>query len=735
MATKILAGRYEVLAKIGEGGMAVVYKAKDRKLNRQVAIKVLRPEFVKDESFVESFRRESYAAARLQHPNIVSVYDVGKEGNIYFIVMELVVGKTLSELIAERGSLDFKETIRIAKQVASALSLAHKNSIVHRDVKPHNILVNADGLAKITDFGIARAVSDGTIVSDQGSIMGSVHYFSPEQGRGGYVDEKTDIYSLGIVIFEMLTGKVPFDADNAVAIAMMHMKDAIPAPSSIVPGVPPGLDQIVLKATEKYQTDRFKTIDEMYDALNNVNFVTGVIDDPNALSYTRRNLDAPKSIKPNDIKAGGVLISDRDLKNYGQQDDYPRSNLGEKVNNGSSYGGAGNPGESGSISNSKEGDSRGNNAAKSAGKAVGGGVNALGSAGASALKSAVGNGKNNKNNKKGKKTKEQKVQRRNIVLAVVIAIVLALSAGFGIFKLYTVLSATKTVPVPELIGLTIEEATVKVSDAGLKLKEADEVESDTYEAGKIAYQDPKKGTEVKKGRTIEVSVSKGAAVVMGTVPDLVGRSKVDAEKLAKADGYELAEPIYMDSEKDYDTVLKQSPESGKDLEKGGQITLTLSQGKKSNDVKVPSIINMTIDEARAALEGVGLVLGDVQPEHSSAYEEGRIMYQSIKADDVVNEGQTISGKVSSGPEEVEGTVSITIPFKDAPSEVFTVTALQISSDGTQTDIYRDKSFNAEDEKTTISVTGKGLGKVQVFFSGTLYKTYDIDFTNGTYTEA
>ena len=277
MSNKLLLGRYEIIEKIGEGGMAVVYKAKDRLLNRYVAIKILRPEFVKDEQFVENFRKESQAAAGLSHPNIVNVYDVGKEGNIHFIVMELIDGKPLSQVIDEKGRLDYKEAISIARQVASALSLAHKNQIIHRDVKPHNILITSTGTAKLADFGIARAVSKASIAEGSEKIMGSVHYFSPEQARGAYVDERSDIYSLGIVLYEMLTGKVPFDGDNPISIALMHINDPMPSVSSQVPGIPPQLEKVIEKATDKYQSNRYKTADEMIEDLDNIDFITKVM--------------------------------------------------------------------------------------------------------------------------------------------------------------------------------------------------------------------------------------------------------------------------------------------------------------------------------------------------------------------------------------------------------------------------------------------------------------------------
>ncbi len=270
MANKILAGRYELLEKKGDGGMAVVYKAKDRLLNRFVAIKILRPEYIRDPKFIDSFRRESQSAAGLSHPNIVSVYDVGREGNIYYIVMELLDGENLSDLISRKAPLDEKQVIDIARKIASALSFAHKKKIIHRDVKPHNILITDDGTVKIADFGIARAVNSSTIVNNTSTVMGSVHYLSPEQAKGGYVDARSDIYSLGIVMYDMLTGNVPFDGENAVSVAMMHMNEDVPAPSLVNPHISAMMDAIVLKAAARRPEDRFSSADELIEALNSL---------------------------------------------------------------------------------------------------------------------------------------------------------------------------------------------------------------------------------------------------------------------------------------------------------------------------------------------------------------------------------------------------------------------------------------------------------------------------------
>lgn len=248
-----LADRYEILEQIGNGGMSDVYKAKCHKLNRYVAIKVLKPEFSQDISFVSKFRVEAQSAAGLSHPNVVNVYDVGEENGIHYIVMELVEGITLKKYIEKRGKLPYKEAVSIAIQVANGMEAAHKHHIVHRDIKPQNIIISKEGKVKVTDFGIAKAATSSTINSS--AAMGSVHYMSPEQARGGYSDERSDIYSFGITLYEMLTGKVPFDGDTTVAVAVQHIQDAIPAPSEIAEDVPLSVDKIVLKCTQKKQRE------------------------------------------------------------------------------------------------------------------------------------------------------------------------------------------------------------------------------------------------------------------------------------------------------------------------------------------------------------------------------------------------------------------------------------------------------------------------------------------------
>lgn len=269
MIGKILGNRYEIIEKIGGGGMALVYKAKCRLLNRFVAVKILRPEFINDEEFINKFRRESQAAASLSHPNIVSIYDVGVEDNIYYIVMEYVNGKTLKQLIREKGKLSIDESLDIAIKIAEALKHAHENHIVHRDIKPHNILVTEDGKVKVTDFGIARAATSST-VTNTSNVIGSVHYFSPEQARGGYTDEKSDIYSLGVVMYEMVTGSVPFQGDSPISVALKHIQEDIEPPSHIDSSIPKNVESIIMKCVQKDQSSRYSDVKLLLNDLKKV---------------------------------------------------------------------------------------------------------------------------------------------------------------------------------------------------------------------------------------------------------------------------------------------------------------------------------------------------------------------------------------------------------------------------------------------------------------------------------
>lgn len=627
--SKLLAGRYELIEKIGEGGMAVVYKAKDRLLNRYVAIKILRPEFTQDEQFLDSFKRESQAAAGLQHPNIVSIYDVGRTGNINFIVMELVDGRPLSDFIKEKGRLDYKTTIDIAKQMASALSIAHKHQIIHRDVKPHNIMITSDGVAKLTDFGIARAVSNATMVADTSKIIGSVHYFSPEQARGAYVDERSDIYSLGIVMFEMLTGRVPFDGETPVEVALKHINDDVPSPAKLVPGIPPALDKVVLKATDKYQTERYKSADEMLEALKNVEFVTQMVGDrvfagekDNKLRHDE-NVVAPVNNKREDREQEMVVVPANSKKPKSKTDDSKKKKkiaiiigiaaaaililFGILYVSGIIGGGGKEvvvPDVKGmSYSEAKE----------------------------------VLEEKGLKIKKADEPIASQKIEKGKIVSQTP-------SKNSKVKKGRTVrviLSAGNTeLKVPDLKGLSYNEAKTLLSEMGLQISKGDEVDSDSISEGLIASQYPAAKTKVDKGDIITVNISRGKKDAV--IPKLVGTkftSENDISEILSKYGYKLGKVSYEESYETPGTIIKQSPDAGTTAEKKTTVDIVISKAKSK--ATVPNLTGMTYDQAESALQSLGFSIGRVTEEENNGFTAGTVFKQYPAANSEYQTGSTV----------------------------------------------------------------------------------------------
>ena len=627
--SKLLAGRYELIEKIGEGGMAVVYKAKDRLLNRYVAIKILRPEFTQDEQFLDSFKRESQAAAGLQHPNIVSIYDVGRTGNINFIVMELVDGRPLSDFIKENGHLDYKTTIDIAKQMASALAIAHKHQIIHRDVKPHNIMITSDGVAKLTDFGIARAVSKATMVADTSKIIGSVHYFSPEQARGAYVDERSDIYSLGIVMFEMLTGRVPFDGETPVEVALKHINEDVPSPAKLVPGIPPALDKVVLKATDKYQTERYKSADEMLEALKNVEFVTQMVGDRVFAGETdnkpRRDesLVAPvMSSRREDREQEMVIAPANPRKPKARPDEKKKKKRAIIIGVAAAailalfgilyvsgiIGGGGKevtvPDVKGmSYSEAKE----------------------------------VLEAKGLKIEKADEPIASQKIEKGKIVSQTP-------SKNSKVKKGRTVrviLSAGNTeLKVPDLKGLSYKEAKTLLSEMGLQISKGDEVDSDSVTEGLIASQYPSAKTKVDKGDIITVNISKGKKDAV--IPKLVGTtftSESDVSATLSKYGYKLGKVSYEESYETPGTIIKQSPDAGTTAEKKTTVDIVISKAKSK--ATVPNLNGMTYDQAESALQSLGFSVGRVTEEENNGFTAGTVFKQYPAANSEYQTGSTV----------------------------------------------------------------------------------------------
>lgn len=562
--SKLLAGRYELIEKIGEGGMAVVYKGKDRLLNRYVAIKILRPEFTKDAQFVENFKRESQAAANLQHPNIVSVYDVGKEGNIHFIVMELIEGRPLSDIIKERAPMNYKDAIEITRQVASALSMAHRNDIVHRDVKPHNIMMTRDGMAKLTDFGIAKAVSDSTLASETSRIIGSVHYFSPEQARGAYVDERSDIYSLGIVLYEMLTGQVPFDGDNPVQVALMHINDEITPPSKLVSGIPPALEKLVMKATDKFQSNRYRNADELLEDLKNIEFVIKMVGDSIFAADEVEEFQEMNRRKAEDRYADEP------------EDDLPVKKKKQKA-------------EKPMQTQDKQSSGSGRKAGIAAVIVV-----ALIAAAVGILfATGVLGGGLKVPNLEDMTEERARAELEDMGLKMEVSETRIASEDIEKDRIVksdpdkgekvkegdtitVYLSSGKpTGKVPNLFGKTEADAEAALEAEGYSLGKVTSEESE-YPEGTVIRQDPGADEELEKGGRVNIVLSEGTDEV--DVPSVTGRTYDEAREILEKAGFSVGQPSYQESDTyDKNIVMMQSA-TGK-AKKGTVIYLTVSKGK------------------------------------------------------------------------------------------------------------------------------------------------------------
>ena len=601
----IIAERYEIVGKIGAGGMADVYKAMDHKLNRFVAVKVLKPEFREDTTFIKKFRSEAQAAAGLTHPNIVNVFDVGDDGGVYYIVMELIEGITLKEYISKKGKLSIKEATSIAIQVSMGLEAAHSHGIVHRDVKPQNIIISTDGKVKVTDFGIARAASSNTISSN---VMGSVHYSSPEQVRGGYSDEKSDIYSLGITLYEMVTGRVPFDGDTTVAIAIKHLQEEMVPPSVYTPDLPYSLEQIILKCTQKSVDRRYGRMEDVIADLKHSlidpqgDFVklTTVDNDAKTVVISEEELGeikhTPKQILKQEIEAlEEEPYDDNDYDDAEEEYEPKSSHKSDKKK--------------------KHGSGRGLTIAALIGGAVLLVVLVVVLGRAAGLFGTGGTGTDNTK-------KEQTEDTSNSAMATV----------------------------PDLVGKTEDEAKALANEAHLGVQMAGE-EASNQEKGKISRQETAAGTQVAEYTTVKYWVSTGTAQV--TIPDLDGRTGIDAQQTLEDlglkvtvqkeysdtddNGYALVDPGY---------VYSVEPAAGTSVQGGSSVTLTVSRGVDYGDnAEVPSVVGMTRDDALTTL---GKFIDIQITEQQSTEPAGTVIAQDPEAYAAADPDQPISITISSG---------------------------------------------------------------------------------------
>ncbi len=585
--------RYEILEKIGTGGMSDVYKAKCHKLNRFVAVKVLKQEFSENANFVSKFRVEAQAAAGLMHPNIVNVYDVGEENGIYYIVMELVEGITLKKYIEKKARLSYKEAVSIAIQVSLGIEAAHNNHIIHRDIKPQNIIISKEGKVKVTDFGIAKAATSNTITSN---VMGSVHYTSPEQARGGYSDEKSDIYSLGITMFEMLTGRVPFNGETTVAIAIKHIQEELPSPREFVPEIPAGVELLVLKCCQKSPDRRYQSmaelIEDLKQSLINPEDTFVVFNDPDEDAATRFISENEMAQIKRQSDRRDYMEETLRLKNDTEmieEDEYPE----EEYEDGYDP-------------------------------------------------------------KMEKITTILAVVAGLIICCVIIYFVGKITGifGFGGEEKGTPTTEestmeSETVPMIRVSGMSVAEAQKQLREMGL-LTELNYVESEAYEQNIVISADITEGTSVKKGTTVTLTVSAGTEG--REVPNVVGRSYEDAANQLAGQGFVVNKTESYSADVEKGNVISQSPVGGK-APIGSVITVNVSLGQEDNKVRVPELLGKPEDEAVAKLIEAGLTVSTSEV-YSNEYEQGLVCYQSYSYGSYVEPGTTVEIKVSLGSETV-----------------------------------------------------------------------------------
>ena len=528
-----LADRYEIIEQIGTGGMSDVYKAKCHKLNRYVAIKVMKSEFSEDKTFVSKFRAEAQSVAGFTHPNVVNVYDVGDENGVYYIVMELVEGITLKKYIEKRGKIPFKEAVSIAIQVANGLDAAHKHNIVHRDIKPQNIIISKEGKVKVTDFGIAKVASSSTINSS--STMGSVHYISPEQARGGYSDARSDIYSLGITIFEMLTGTVPFDGDSTVAVAVQHIQDEIPAPSTVVADIPLSIDRIVIKCTQKKPDRRYQTAAELITDLKKALVMPDEDFVKMAPAYAAAGVAATASSDTEEVNAGenDDALSDDDIFLEDDENEDSDNELQEDD-------------EDVDI------DDEDNDKLDLIMKIIGIGIAVIILIVTIFVIKLVGSTKSHKNeNTETLSTTEETVSTAN---------------------------AKDTVTVPKVEGMTKDEAVKALNDVGLGYKQVVQ-SSKTVAKDTVISQGTKAGAKVAKNTQIILTISGGEEVVNTTVPSVTGESESDAREKLESAGFKVLVDYDYSSTVDAGKVIKASPSGS--VAQGTTVTIMLGNKQET----------------------------------------------------------------------------------------------------------------------------------------------------------
>lgn len=676
MQGKILNNRYKIIKEIGRGGMAIVYSARDTLLERRVALKMLRPEYKSDAEFIDKFRQEARAVARLSHPNVVSIYDIVVDDERIYLVMEIVEGKTLKDIIKERTKLSIAESLEISRQIAAALSVAHGNQIVHCDIKPHNIILNDDMEVKVTDFGIARAVSNSTVRVTE-TVVGSAHYFSPEQAKGGEIKAYSDVYSLGVVLYEMTTGELPFHGESPISVALKHIQQKPVEPSQINKDIPKEVNDLIMKAIAKDPKNRFQDAYEMRQQI----------------TYCLKNLKNknPKINKKEKFNADETKVMKKtDFAFLNESND--------KINNGAEENDKSNDLETKEKAKKNKSVKENNN-----------------------KNSAVENkpGEEKKDNKlKAKDDKKNKYKKPLFIIAALsLFFLITIGGSLFFFNQYT---NVPIVQVPDIEGKSLTEARNMASEVGLNLLENEErVFSEEFTENHIVTQQPAAGERIKQSRPINITVSKGPQLI--EIPSFVGNSLREA--LIELDNLSLSsgdiQYIFRLSE-DPGTVINQIPAAGAEVEKGSEITLFVSRGERDISVRMPDLTGLQQSEAVALIRDKGLNVGQISVETSNRFADGQVISQSVRAGEYLPKGIAVDFVISKGSEisSAENYHSNRISINVTGSEPREV-RIVIEDDNGQEQVYQ--AVHDPGDNIVRDIQSQGETELRIYFDDQLIK--------------
>ncbi len=688
---RFLDDRYEILEVIGTGGMAVVYKARCHRLNRLVAIKILKDEFAGDEEFRRRFHAEGEAVAMLSHPNIVQVYDVSSTDNANFIVMELIDGISLKQYMEKKGVLNWKETLHFAMQIAKGLEHAHSRGIVHRDIKPHNVMVLKNGSVKVMDFGIARVMNKSNTLTKE--ALGSVHYISPEQAKGGHTDNRSDLYSLSVVMYEMMAGRPPYDGESAVAVAIQHINGGALAPTSFNPNIPSGLEQIIMKGMSLEVRDRYDSATDMLQDMEEFRKNPAI-----QFSYTTLISSETRHIPPTGISQPRTLAEKKVQAKTGVRATTDSVRIRQAAGGVPSR-------QQEPLPQVVDRETENLRRAQQRRKAE----------------------------EKKRKEERSRVATTAIVICSAVAVIAIAVFMMTLFGGVWIKEEEDRVEVPYLIGHDYDEGLIqKYSDFGIRLQP--QQYSSTYKAGQIMHQAPAGGERVQKGTDLYITVSLGEAPPVKTMDNLVDIDAEQAESFLIDQGFKVLIRQEVSYVYEVGKVVRTEPTADTEMTEGQTVYLYVSSGQDVVEETMPNVVGMNVELAKTLLDQLGFTNVRVEAVESKK-PENEVVYQSVEKDKDVDVTAEIIIHYSAPVEETEPTVEATEPKETTMSFTFSVPqrdadyTLDVCTLGTAQSVAT-VVIPAGQTSATVQLTGKGSMSFDLYIDGEFERTQKLEFLHG-----